>query len=446
MNYPEFLEGKTRESDEDGFDPIWMPDWLFDFQGHLTEWAIKRGRSAVFADCGLGKGPMQMVWAENVIRKTNRPVLIVAPLAVSRQFLREGEKFGIEINRTRDGVLSQGLNVTNYERLDRFDPAELAGISCDESGVLKHFDTKTRKNVTKFMSHIPYRFLGTATPAPNDYMELGSSSEAIGEMKRDRMLATFFSHCSDASQNWELKGYAKSAYWKWMAKWSRAIRKPSDFGYADGKFELPLMDLRHVKIPAVCKYEGIFPSADNLDEQRREKKESIVSRCEKVVELIPDDRPVVIWCHRNDEGDLLEKLIPDGVQVSGGQSDEIKEERLTAFSGGQIRVMITKPRIGGWGLNWQHCADVFCFASHSYEAFYQCLRRCWRFGQENEVTVSMVYTEAESRIVDNMLRKDKQAIEMYEGIIREMNGYQTDTKLESLVKVEMPAWLSSSRN
>ncbi len=363
-----------------------MEDWLFDFQEHLADWTIRKGKGALFADCGLGKGPLQLVFAENVIRKTNKPFLILAPLAVSQQFVREGEKFGLEVHRSRDGRLKKGINVTNYERLHYFDPSKLGGVSADESGILKHFDTSTRKKVTGFMRGIDYRLLATATPAPNDFMELGSSSESLGVMKRGQMLGMFFSHCGDSTQQWELKGHAKRAFWKWVATWARSIRKPSDFGYDDGDFTLLPMETKHHILPTVSKGRGLVYLARTLNEQRFEKRASLKIRCEKVASLVPDDRPSVVWCHYNPEGDLLEKLIPGAVQVAGRHKDEVKEERLVAFSKGEIKTLITKPKIGGWGLNWQHCSDVFCFPSHCYDEETELLtKRGWlRFGKVNK--------------------------------------------------------------
>jgi hypothetical protein len=445
MDYQEFLESKRIRHRPSGFEPLWMPDWLFDFQAHLTDWSIRKGKSALYADCGLGKGPMQLVWAENVVRKTNKPVLIVAPLAVSRQFLREGEKFGIEVSRSKDGKLIKGINVTNYERLHYFDPDELSGVSCDESGVLKHFDTATRKRVTEFMSRVDYRLLGTATPAPNDFMELGSSSEALGEMSRSQMLGMFFTHSGDSTQKWVLKGHAKKAYWKWVSGWARSIRKPSDFGYDDGDFVLPPVNTKNHVLPSSTKVDGtLFFWATSLDEQRKEKRDSMNRRCQKVADLVPTDRPAVVWCHYNAEGDLLEKMIPDAVQVSGSDKDEVKEERLIAFSEGDARVLITKPKIGGWGLNWQHCADVFCFPSHSFEAYYQTIRRCWRFGQKNVVNVNLIFTEAETPVMENMIRKERQVDSMFDGLLREMHDYQVESKTKSngnTIPMEVPSWL-----
>jgi len=444
-DYYAFLAKKSQVGGAVGFDPLWMPDFLFDFQSVLVEWALKKGRAAIFADCGLGKTPMALVWAENVVRKTNRSVLILAPLAVAQQFVREGEKFGIEVYNARGGKIVKGINVVNYQRMHYFDPDDFVGVCCDESGVLKHFDSKMRVNVTAFLSKIKYRLLGTATPAPNDFMELGTSSEALGEMSRNQMLGMFFSHSGESTHQWKLKGHARKAYWRWMARWARAIRKPSDFGFGDGDFVLPpLAVVEHMLSDEMGgNGRGFFRFANTRSEQLAEKRRTLNQRCEKVAELVPDDRPAVVWCHYNTEADLLERIIPDAVQVAGSHSDELKEERLLAFADGQIRVMVTKPRIAGWGMNWQHCADVFCFPSYSFEEYYQQVRRCWRYGQKNPVVVRLVATEGERRILGSMLRKEKQATQMFEGILREMHEYQVVKPMirKEGVAMEVPIWL-----
>ena len=448
MNYGDFLRNKMTKSGEGGFEPLELPDFLMDFQRQLTDWAIRKGRGALYADCGLGKGPMQIVWADNVLRKTNRPVIIFAPLAVAHQFVREGEKFGIEVRRTQDGEVHRGINVTNYERMDKYDPSDFAAMSGDESGVIKHYESKTRENVTRFMLVVEHALLATATPAPNDVMELGTSAEALGVMKRGQMLGTFFTHRGDSTQNWELKGHGKRAYWRWVASWARAIRKPSDLGFDDGEFDLPPLNVeRHFaeNNHGNGNGKGFFSLNMTMNEWRADRKQSLQSRCEKVAELVPSDRPCVVWCHLNPEGDLLEKLIPGAVQVAGRHSDSLKEERLNAFSDGQIRVMITKPKIGGWGLNWQHCSDVICFPTYSYESYYQTVRRCWRFGQKNPVTVRIVATEAEMPVMKNMERKERQAEQMFAGIVAEMRGHQTkSTVIESKERMEVPGWVQTT--
>lgn len=447
MNYTDFLQSKEFRNEQAGFKPVWMPDFLFDFQKALTEWSIRRGKSAIFADCGLGKTPCQLVWAENVVRKTNKMVLIVTPLAVSHQTLREAKKFDIRARRSKDGQAHKGITVTNYERLERFDPKDYQGVVCDESSILKNFDGKTRKLITEFVHGIPYRLLCTATPAPNDFMELGTSAEALNTMTYNQMLAMFFTHKGETTSQWTLKAHAKKRFWEWVSTWARAVRRPSDLGYGDGKFALPPLTHQHhaVRSPLARGCLIVRPAV-TMEEQRAERKMSLQSRCEEVARIVAEKRkePWVIWCHLNSESDLLEKIIPGARQVSGSMSDEEKEERLVGFVEGEIQILITKPRIGGFGMNWQHCSNVSYFPDDSYEKFYQCVRRCWRFGQEHEVFCHIVSSERQSRIVRNMLRKERQASEMYEGIIRNMAAFQIGKKPlqdNKMQKVKVPDWL-----
>ena len=442
-DYESFLKSKEGSNNVCGFDPLWMPDFLFDFQTHLVEWSIKQGRGALYEDCGCGKTVQFLVWAENILRKENGKILILAPLAVSKQTVREGEKFGIEVHNARNGDIVKGINIANYERLKYFDPKDFIGVVLDESGILKGFERKYCRSIIEFMAHVKYRLLCTATPAPNDYIELGTSSEGLGNMTRNQMLGMFFSHSGDSTQKWELKGHAKKGYWKWVAGWARALRKPSDFGYDDGDFILPpLNTIEHV-LPSSNKYgRGFFNFATTLKEQREEKRRTIHERCEKVASLIPEGRPSIVWCHLNDEGNLLERLIPNAVQVAGSDKDEDKEDRLLAFANGEIKVLVTKPRIAGFGLNMQVCADIFCFPSHSFESFYQMVRRCWRFGQKNEVNCNIICTEAERIILRNMLRKERQSEKMFAGIIRYMHDYQVKSDVQySTERMEVPEWM-----
>ena len=440
--YAQFLSNKRLRSKAEGFEPLWVPDFLFDFQKYLVEWSIRQGRCAIFADCGLGKTPLALVWAENVVRKTNGNVLILTPLAVSHQFVREGEKFGIEVKRSAAGKPVGKISVTNYERLAKFDPQDYIAVIADESSILKNFEGKTRQRITQFMQGVKYRLLDTATPAPNDHMELGTSSEALGLMTKDQMLGTFFTVAGNQTSQWIIKGHAKKRFWQWMATWSRAVRKPSDLGFEDGDFELPELNIEQHVLPSNMRMDGLFArKAATLNEQREERRLTIKERCQKVADLVPSDRPCVVWCHLNDEGDYLENIIPGAVQVAGRHKDEVKEERLKAFSDGSIRVIVTKPSIAGWGLNWQHCSDMTFFPSHSWEQWYQAVRRCWRFGQQRDVNVHVVTTERESGVLKNLLRKEKQASEMYSGIVREMNKFVSDVEERKGQKMEVPAWL-----
>ena len=323
-----------------------------------------------------------------------------------------------------------------------FDPGDIVGLVADESSILKNYDGKTRRRITDFVQRILYRLLCTATPAPNDFMELGTSSEALGVMKYGQMLGMFFVNGGETTQQWILKGHAKKRFWQWMGTWARAIRMPSDFGYEDGDFVLPKLRTRQHTVPSEV-FDGFFPRlAKTLNEQRAERRRTMRARCEKVAEIVPDGRPFVAWCHLNAEGDLLEKMIPDAVQVQGADKDEVKEERLRAFADGQIRVLVTKPRIASFGLNWQHCSDLSFFPSHSHEQFYQALRRCYRFQQQREVCCNIVTSEAESRVLENMMRKERRSVEMYRGIVREMGKVLENRNGDHKQKeMELPRWL-----
>jgi hypothetical protein len=448
MDYQTFLNNKRQMERNSGFEPLWMPEFLYDFQVPLVEFAIQRGLALLAEDCGLGKTPQELVWAENMLRHSNRPGLILTPLAVAKQFVREGNKFGLEVHHARDGVLKKGINVTNYQQLHKFNPADAGWLVCDESGCLKHHDAKTRKLVAEFSAKIPYVLLGTATPAPNDFMELGNSAEVLRVMKYTQMLAMFFTHDGKQTSAWRLRGYAKKRFWQWMATWARALRKPSDLGFDDNKFKLPPLNMQQHTVASVPQ-PGCFwaEEARSLAEQRQERRSTLQARCECVASLVPKDRPFIAWCHLNAEGDLLESLIPDAVQVAGCDSDDAKEEKLEAFSTGQIQRLVTKPIIAGFGLNWQHCSDISVFPSHSWEQWYQLVRRCWRFGQQREVTANVVSSEAESRVLENMIRKERQGEEMYDGIIREMTPYQRSDQIttKQLIPTEVAGWLSATR-
>jgi hypothetical protein len=473
VSYQEFLERKSQIGGFSGFDPLWLPPFLFDFQVAILEWALRKGRCAIFADCGLGKTPMQLVWAENVVRKTNGRVLILTPLAVGAQTVREGEKFGIEAKRSREGELPGQIVVTNYERLHYYNPADFVGCVCDESSILKHFSGATQKQVTRFMCKLPYRLLCTATAAPNDYIELGTSSEALGELPYSDMLSRFFRQLDDKGQKreqkqqdkrevasrhfarlayrvsqtigqWRLKHHAIEPFWRWVCSWAIACRAPSDLGFDDGAFRLPPLNVRDHTITPNTPPEGmlfVLP-AFGLKEERDERKRTLTERCEFVASLVQHDRPAVTWCHMNAEGDRLEQEISGARQIAGATPDDEKEEIYQAFADGSLRVLVIKPKIGAWGLNWQHCSHVVTFASHSYEQYYQSVRRCWRFGQTAPVTVDVVSTKGEVRTRDNMERKAQQADQMFTELVRYMNEAQRIKRAPDTATMEVPEWLS----
>ena len=448
--YHTFLSRKVSEGSDGGFTPVFMPSFLFDFQASMVEWAVRKGRAAIFADCGLGKTAMGLTWSENVARHTDRPVLYLTPLAVGAQTIREAEKFGIEATHPRDGRVSGRIVVTNYERLHYFDPADFSGVVCDESSILKAFDGERRTQITTFMRKVPYRLLQTATAAPNDYIELGTSSEALGYLGYMDMIGKFFTKSTNKfrfrgdGDTWRLKGHAEAPFWRWVCSWARAMRRPSDLGFDDRAFILPgLETVEHVVTSQVLAEGMLFAlPAVGLKEQRQERRRSLQDRCEKVAKLVNGTgEAALVWCHLNDEGDLLERLIPDAVQVSGDDADEAKEEKFAAFTDGKARVLITKPKIGAWGLNFQHCAHTTTFPSHSFEQYYQSIRRLWRFGQNRPVRVDIVTTEGEREVMQSLQRKAGQAEEMFSRLVAEMGqalavGRNTNTR-----KTEVPSWL-----
>jgi hypothetical protein len=453
-DYKSFLDQKTQGGADSGFDPVWLPSFLFDFQREIVDWAVRKGRAAIFADCGLGKTPMGLTWATNVARKTGRPVLYLTPLAVAAQTIREAHKFDIDATLSREGNSAGRIIVTNYERLHYFNAADFSGVVCDESSILKSFAGQRRSEITAFMRKVPYRLLQTATAAPNDYVELGTSSEALGYMGHMDMLNRFFKNdLNNSAQGrmrgevikWRLKGHAELPFWRWVCSWARAIRRPSDLGFDDSAFVLPpLQEVEHL-VEAQTLADGMLFAlpAQGLKEQREERRRTVEERCNQVAELVNGTgQPALVWCHLNDEGDMLESLIPDAVQVAGSDSDERKEERLEAFADGKARVLITKPKIGAWGLNFQHCNHITFFPSHSFEQYYQSVRRCWRFGQKRPVKVDIITTEGERGVMRNLQRKAEQADTMFSHLVAEMNNAQHIARTQTSTKpMEIPTWL-----
>lgn len=479
-DYSQFIEKKSQFTTECGFQCDSLPDFLFDFQRHLVQWALRRGRAAIFADCGLGKTAMQLTWAQKVVEYTNKRVLILTPLAVANQTEREAQKFGFDAKRSVAGEMDAKIVVTNYDRLHYFDPQEFVGLVCDESSILKSVDGATRNQITRFTLKMPYRLLCTATAAPNDYVELGTSSEALGELSHSDMLRRFFRQLDDKGQKkelkqqeqaeqliqqdsnyygklafrvaqtigqWRLKHHAVNDFWRWVASWARACRLPSDLGFSDDGFVLPqLLERDHVIKPNTPPPGFLFNMpAKGLGEEREERRRTMQQRCEFVADLVNHDRAAVVWCHMNEEGDLLEKLIPGALQVAGRTPDERKIEIYEAFESGQLRVLIIKPKIGAWGLNWQHCNHVVTFASHSYEQYYQSVRRCYRFGQKRPVHLDVVATEGEERVLSNMRRKASQASQMFDLLVKEMaNSIRIERQDIYTKNVEVPAWLQAT--
>jgi hypothetical protein len=452
--YRDFLERKSQADGMDGFDPVWMPDFLFHFQRELVTWAVKKGRAAIFADCGLGKTPMQLVWAENVRRHTGKPVLLATPLAVSYQTQTEAAKFGLDAAVSRDGSIVAGITITNYERLHHFDPEQFGGVVCDESSAIKAFDGTRRAIVTEFLRTRRYRLLCTATAAPNDYIELGTSSEALGYLGYMDMLGRFFvndmknaaARYRGQTLKWRFKGHAAQPFWRWVSSWARAMRRPSDFGFSDDGFILPDLILKQHVISGLYRPDGeLFERpANDIREERVEARRTLTQRCERAAELLTDAETAVAWCQLNNEGNLLAQIVRDSVQVSGDDDVDKKEETLVAFGRGQIRVLITKPVIGAWGLNWQHCNRMTFFPSHSYEQYYQAVRRCWRFGQKRSVSVDIVTTDGGINALRNLQRKSAQADQMFTELVAHMRDELKIQRTSDFNRaVEVPAWLTT---
>ena len=464
--YADFLSERAQLANAGGFNPTHLPDHLFDFQHVLVEFAVTQGRAALFADCGMGKTPMSLAWAQNVHEQTGKPILLLTPPAVGPQFVTEAEKFGYDAAVSRDGGLPAPITVTNYEQLHKYDPSDFGGTVCDESSILKSFDGMTKAAVTEFMRRQPYRLLATATAAPNDYTELGTSSEALGGLGYMDMLTRFFinkdrsvssrsrvqhritGNASDigGAVKWRLKGHAEEPFWRWVATWARAIRKPSDYGFSDEMFHLPeLIERTHLVEPNRAREGELFDMpAVGLAEEREENRRTMTERCERAATILEDAAHGVAWCHLNDESSLLTRLIDGAVEVSGADSDDAKEEKLTAFTRGEIRVLVTKPSIGAWGLNWQHAHRMTYFPSHSYEQMYQSIRRMWRFGQTRPVEVDFVTTPGGRNVLANLQRKAAAADEMFSSLVAHMNDALGVTPHTYDQPMEAPSWLSAT--
>jgi DNA modification methylase len=436
MNYEEFIKSKQIMPLITGHD-VELADLntnLFDFQKVIVKWAVKRGRAAIFADTGLGKTLMQTSWAHEVYKHTNGNVLIFAPLCVAHQTVHEGEKFGIAINycRDRDGI-KPGINITNYEMLDRFDLSEFAGVVLDESSIIKHRDGKTRNAIIEQCQRVPYRLSCTATPSPNDHMELGNQAEFLGLMSMSEMLAMYFVHDGGETQKWVLKGHGKTKFWEWLSTWACVIRNPSDLGFDGSRYILPQLNV----IPHIVESKatfGLFADvATGLLERNQARRESIQERAQRCADIVnASNEQWVIWCHLNDESELLASLIPDSKDVKGADSIDKKEETIDAFTDGTLRVLISKPSITGYGMNWQHCHNTaFVGLSDSWEQYYQAIRRFYRFGQMKEVNVHVISAESEGAVVENIRRKEDQNKIMSEQMVNHMKESMTKEILGS---------------
>jgi hypothetical protein len=453
MNYEEFIRSKSQWNNRCGVDPGELPGWLYDFQAYLVEWALRQGRAAIFADCGMGKTAMQLAWSQRIIEVTNKPVLIVTPIAVGAQTIQEAERFGIAAKRSRDGSCTgeRCVWVTNYEQLHKLDPSMFAAVVCDESSAIKDFKSERKAVVVEFMRTVQYRLLCTATAAPNDFWELGTSSEALGLLGFRDMITKFFKqetskdHHGWGRTKYRFRGHAEQPFWSWVCSWARSIQNPEDIGFDGSRFVLPqLTEVEHVVNSARLRDGFLFSlPARDMQEEREERRRTMPERCEMAASLVHQHEGAsVLWCELNDEGDMLEKLVADSVQVKGSTSDDEKEEALIGFSKGEIKRLIIKPKIGAWGLNWQHCHNVTMFPSHSFEQYYQAVRRCYRFGQTKDVTVNIIASEGERGVIKNLHRKQEQSKKMFRELCKHMNDAMHIVTQDYFPEREkLPTWL-----
>lgn len=424
--YDSFVANKRRAEVATGHQPSALNEHLFDFQHAVVSWSVRRGRAAIFADTGLGKTLMQLSWAAEVASHTSGSVLILAPLAVSDQTIEQGRLFGIDVQKVQHGCSPNqpGIWITNYERMESIDFGELHGLVLDESSILKAHDGKTRTKIIQSAQGVPYRLSCTATPSPNDFEELGNQCEFLGVMTRTEMLATYFVNDTGDTGTWRLKGWGASKFWEWMGTWAVVLRNPSDIGFDGSKYILPDPEyIEHVVQTESLGDELFSRPAQTMTERRKAQRDSIESRCKALAELVNKENrePWLIWCHLNDEAEMLQSLIPGSVNVQGSDSADYKTDQMMAFSQGRLRVLISKPKICGFGMNWQHCARMaFVGLDDSFEKFYQAVRRCHRFGQKRQVVVHLFTAENEGQILLNLKRKESQHHEMSASMIAYM--------------------------
>ena len=447
-DYAQFLEGKKQKAISSGFEKPKenMNENLFEWQKDIVYWALKKGRCALFEDCGLGKTIQQLEWAKSVCDYTGNPVLIVSPLAVAEQTKREGLKFGYDVNVVREqSQIVNGINITNYEILNHFDCKCFSGVVLDESSILKNFTSKTRTEIIDCFANTHYKLSCTATPAPNDFMELGNQAEFCGVMSRTEMLATYFVHDGGETSKWRLKGHAQDKFWEWLATWAVVLTNPSDLGYDGAGYNLPKLNtIQHVVKSAdniIDDNYSLFANiAQTLNERRNARRNSLEDRCKLAADLIKKEpnEQWLIWCDLNSESEELKNIISGSVEIRGSDSPDDKAKRLNGFTNGDIRYLVTKPSIAGWGLNWQNCHNmIFVGLSDSYEMMYQAIRRCWRFGQDKPVNVHIITSEAEGAVKDNIDRKEKQSAFMTAEMVKHTKAI-LEHEIKGTVKISIP--------
>lgn len=432
--YAEFLARKRMVDPSTGLQVVPdLPEFLFPHQRDIVAWALRRGRAAIFAGTGLGKTAMELVWSDAVSIATDKPVLIFAPLAVSAQHIREAEKFGLDARLVRDqSEVRLGINVTNYQKIEHFDLSAFGGVVLDESSILKSTQGHYRTKLIEDCAGVPFRLAATATPAPNDFMELGNHAEFLGVMSYTDMLATFFVHDGGDTQKWRLKGHAEDEFWKWMASWAVMLRKPSDLGYPNEGYDLPELHQHQHLVRAEYAPSMdtglLFPmEASSMQERLAARRDTVAERVALAASITPTDRQFLWWCNLNSEAEALAKSIPGAVNLSGADSDDEKERKIEAFLSGATRVLISKASIAGFGLNFQCCADTgFVGLNDSFEQVFQAIRRFWRFGQSKPVNAHFIAAETEGAVVANLRRKEADAERMAASMVMHTSKISTD--------------------
>ena len=455
MNYEAFLDSKRHKPSKHGIDAKWLPSGMFDYQEYVTRYAIEKGRCAVFLDTGLGKTVIELAVAQNYVEHLNKPVLILTPLAVAFQFIKEAEKFGIgDISYSKDGKFTTKIVVCNYERLDKFNADDFGCVILDESSILKNFAGATKAAVTSFMKRVKYRYLFTATPSPNDFIELGTSSEALGYMGYMDMLSTYFANNEnnirpqDIGTKYYLKPHAYSAFFDWVSGWSISMRKPSDLGFSDAKHILPELNINYHSVHNEKNWivDGQIMMfnivAKRMSEVREEQKMTQKERCERAVELSAPHDASVYWCNFNHEGELLAQMDKDAHEIKGGMDIDKKEEILLGFANGDIKKLITKPKMTAFGLNWQHCNHTVFFPTFSYEQYYQAIRRFWRFGQTKPVTVDIVHSDGQKRVVEGLTSKADKMNELFSKLNNQLNAAQERQREKFDKPMTLPSFLT----
>lgn len=437
MNYHEFLSNKRFVLESSGFDidKSELNPMLYDFQKDIVRWALKKGKACIFADCGLGKTPMQLSWAHQVNRHTGGKVLILAPLAVADQTKREAEKFGYTARVVAEqSECIDGINITNYEKLDHFVANEFTGIVLDESSILKSYSGKVRTAIIQNFHEVPYKLACTATPAPNDYMELGNHAEFCGVMTRAEMLSMFFVHDGGQTSKWRLKGHAEDVFWQWLSTFSVFVDNPKNIGYDTEGYDLPPINIKEICVDGTPISETL-----SLTERRDARRESLESRCNTAAELVnSSNEQWLVWCDLNSESHKLHELINENREVQGSDKDTWKSESMLDFSRGGTKCLVTKPKIAGFGMNWQNCHNmIFTGLSDSYEQYYQALRRCWRFGQEYPVNVYIIISAKEGCVKENIERKQSDFLKM-QSEMTELTKEITKKELRSTCRISTP--------